>query len=529
MDGLALVSRWRERKWIGYAVALAGCAAGLLIRLGLGRLLVGAPFISFIPGILLATLAGGLWPGALAILLAAILADYFLIVPAGLGLLWPSGWVVIGAFMVISGIMVVLIDFATSTAARLAESTRLLRLANDTLEERIAARTADLMQAEAQLRQSQKMEAVGQLTGGLAHDFNNLLTAISGSLELLATRLAQGRTGDLGRYIHEAQAAAKRAAGLTHRLLAFSRRQTLDPKPTDINRLVAGMEDLIRRTVGPGITVDVVRGAGLWTALVDPNQLEHGLLNLCINASDAMPAGGRLVIETANRTMEGAGQIRDLPAGDYVSLSVSDNGTGMPPDVVARAFDPFFTTKPIGQGTGLGLSMLYGFVRQSGGQVRIDSELGQGSHVRIYLPRHGGQAELPEAAGASAPIGRAGFGQAVLVVDDEPTVRMVVTEVLEDLGYQALAAPDGLAGLDILRGGGRVDLLITDVGLPGMNGRQLADAARGLRPGLKVLFITGYAETALISHGQLEPGMQVLTKPFALDNLAARIRDMIAA
>jgi len=525
-----MVSRWRARKWIGYAVALAGCGMALLIRLALGRLLVGAPFITFIPVILLATLAGGLVTGALAILISAILADDFLIAPTGLSLLWPSGWVVIGAFVIITGIMVVLIDFAISTAARLAESTRLLRIANDTLEERIAARTAELMQAEAQLRQSQKMEAVGQLTGGLAHDFNNLLTAISGSLELLATRLVQGRTGDLGRYILEAQAAAKRAAGLTHRLLAFSRRQTLDPKPTDINRLVTGMEDLIRRTVGPGITVEVVRGAGLWTALVDPNQLEHGLLNLCINGSDAMPAGGRLVIETANRAMDdAAARVPDLAAGDYVCLSVKDNGTGMPADVVARAFDPFFTTKPIGQGTGLGLSMLYGFVRQSGGQVRISSEIGQGSEVCIYLPRHRGQVALPETAGAIAAVARANDGQTVLVVDDEPTVRMVVTEVLEDLGYQALQAADGPAGMDILRGNGRVDLLITDVGLPGMNGRQLADAARGLRPGLKVLFITGYAETALTSHGQLEPGMQVLTKPFALDHLAVRIQDMITA
>ncbi len=347
---------------------------------------------------------------------------------------------------------------------------------------------------------------------------------------MLQTRLTQGRTGDLKRYIDEAQAAAKRAAALTHRLLAFSRRQTLDPKPTDINRLVAGMEDLIRRTVGPGITVEVVRAAGLWTALVDPHQLEHGLLNLCINGSDAMPAGGRLVIETANRAMDdGACQIRDLPAGDYVSLCVSDNGTGMPPDVVARAFDPFFTTKPIGQGTGLGLSMLYGFVRQSGGQVRIYSEPGQGSNVCVYLPRHRGQAVPPEPAAAIAPLHRADHGQTVLVVDDEPTVRMLVTEVLEGLGYLALEAAAGPAGLDILRGAGRIDLLVTDVGLPGMNGRQLADAARGLRPGLKVLFITGYAENALISHGHLEPGMQVLTKPFALDGLAARIKDMIAA
>jgi len=387
-----------------------------------------------------------------------------------------------------------------------------------------------LAQAEDQLRQSQKMEAVGQLTGGLAHDFNNLLVSISGSLELMQTRVAQGRIKDLDRYIHAAQGGAKRAAALTHRLLAFSRQQTLDPKPTNVNRLVSGMEELIRRTVGPEIAVEVAGAAGLWNTLIDPSQLENALLNLSINARDAMPRGGKLTIETGNRWLdERAARERELPCGQYVSLCVSDNGTGMAPDVIARAFDPFFTTKPIGHGTGLGLSMIYGFARQSGGQVRIYSEPGQGAMVCLYLPRHQGNADQADVPAELSDAPRAGYGETVLVVDDEPAVRMLVTEVLEDRGYTAIEAADGSAGLRVLQSNARMDLLVTDVGLPGgMNGRQVAEAARLARPGLKVLFITGYAENAVLSHGHLDSGMQVLTKPFAMEALANRIKDMIS-
>ena len=391
-------------------------------------------------------------------------------------------------------------------------------------------RQAELEAAQDALRQSQKMEAVGQLTGGLAHDFNNLLAGISGSLELLQARVAQGRIGDLDRYLAAAQGASKRAAALTHRLLAFTRRQTLDPKPTDVNRLAAGMEELIRRTVGPQVVVEIVGAGGLWTTLVDPNQLENALLNLCINARDAMPDGGRLTIETANRWLDDrTARQRDLPAGQYVSLCVSDTGMGMTPEVVRRAFDPFFTTKPIGMGTGLGLSMIYGFVQQSGGQARIYSEAGQGAMVCLYLPRHHGEAACEEANAELAGAPRAGQGETVLVVDDEPTVRMLVTEVLEDLGYTAIEAADGPAGLKVLRSDARIDLLVTDVGLPGgMNGRQVADAGRAVRPGLKVLFITGYAENAVVGNGHLDPGMHVLTKPFAMEALASRIKELIA-
>ena len=406
-----------------------------------------------------------------------------------------------------------------------------LRTLNETLEIRVAERSAELMQAEEKLRQSQKMEAVGQLTGGLAHDFNNLLAGISGALELMETRIAQGRLRELDRYLVAAQGAAKRAAALTHRLLAFSRRQTLAPRPVDVNQLIDGLTELIQRTVGPGIQVETVGAAGLWPALVDPSQLENSLLNLCINARDAMPKGGRITIETANRWMDREiARAQDLPEGQYLSLCVTDTGVGIPPEVAARVFEPFFTTKPIGQGTGLGLSMIYGFARQSGGQVRLYSEVGQGTTLCIYLPRYLGEAPAAEGLATRLDVAGTSQGETVLIVDDEPTVRMLVMDILEDLGYAVIEAADSLTGLKILQSDVHLDLLITDVGLPGgMNGRQMADAGRQSRPGLKTLFITGYAENAAIGNGHLDPGMEILTKPFAVDALAARVREMMGA
>lgn len=406
----------------------------------------------------------------------------------------------------------------------------MLRNLTDQLEQRVNERSAELLKAEEALRQAQKMEAVGQLTGGLAHDFNNLLAGISGALELIAIRHARGQPADIQRYLDAAQSAVKRAAALTHRLLAFSRRQTLDPKPTDVNRLVGGMEELIRRTVGPAIALKVIGAGGLWLTLVDPSQLENALLNLCINARDAMPQGGRITIETANQWLDGpTARTHDLPEGHYLSLCVTDTGTGMPPDIVSRVFEPFFTTKPIGQGTGLGLSMIYGFAKQSGGQVRIHSEVGNGTTVGIYLPRHDVDIEVDDTGIPMQPRLRSEQGETVLVVDDEPTVRMLVMEVLQELGYSAIEAADSVSGLKILESDVRIDLLISDVGLPGgMNGRQMADAARRTRPDLKVLFITGYAENAAVGNGLLERGMAVVTKPFALDVLRARVQEMLA-
>lgn len=417
----------------------------------------------------------------------------------------------------------------TWAAVERARAEAALREANERLEQRLATGLTEREAIEETLRQSQKMEAVGQLTGGLAHDFNNLLTVISVNLELLEAQVAEGRFDELDRFIGAALGATGRAAALTHRLLAFSRRQTLDPKPINADRLVAEMQELVRRTVGPEIKVEVVGTPGLWPALADPNQLENALLNLCINARDAMPDGGRLTIETANVSLdESAAWGRDMTPGQYVALAVTDTGTGMTPDVIAHAFDPFFTTKPIGMGTGLGLSMIYGFAKQSGGQVRIHSAVDQGTTLRIYLPRHWEKARREPAQWDSSKSPRAGIGETFLIVDDEPMVRMAIATVLKGLGYAAIEASDGASGLKVLQTDERIDLLITDVGMPGgMNGRQLADAARLARPGLKVLFITGYAENAAIGDGQLEPGMHVLTKPFAMKVLANRIKAII--
>ena len=381
---------------------------------------------------------------------------------------------------------------------------------------------------EEMLRQSQKMEAVGQLTGGLAHDFNNLLTGMMGNLELLQMRLSRGRTDDLDRFISAAQGAGRRAASLTQRLLAFSRRQTLDPRPTDVAALVRGMEELLRRTVGPHFEIDVVDAPDLWPAMIDGTQLESAVLNLCINARDAMPEGGRITIEAANKRLdERAARQHDIDPGEYLSICVTDSGTGMEPQVIERAFEPFFTTKPIGQGTGLGLSMVYGFARQSGGQVRIYSEVGMGTTICIYLPRHDGEA-VSDVADNAAFHEIKGSGETILVVDDEATIRHLIDEVLDEQGYTVIGAGDGAAGIKVLQSGARIDLLITDVGLPnGMNGRQVADAARSLRPGLKVLFITGYAENAAVGNGHLEPGMELLTKPFTIEALSLKVAQIL--
>lgn len=390
-----------------------------------------------------------------------------------------------------------------------------------------------LARAEEQLRQSQKMEAIGQLTGGIAHDFNNLLAGIIGSLELMQRRIAAGRLDALDRYSSMAITSAQRAAALTQRLLAFARRQPLDPKHVEANRLVASTEDLLRRTLGPSIDLEMVLAGGLWPTLCDPNQLENAILNLAINARDAMPQGGRLTIETANAHLDDAyvrTQGGDVRPGQYIALSVTDTGIGMERDVIERAFDPFFTTKPTGQGTGLGLSMLYGFIKQSEGHVRIYSELGRGTTFKLYLPRHrgGGDIDFAETATDGAAALRAEAGETVLVVDDEAAVRVLVIETLEELGYAAIEAADGSSGLRILQSAVRIDLLVTDVGLPGLNGRQLADAARVGRPGLRVLFMTGYAHNAAVGNGSaLEPGMEIISKPFALDTLAKKIRAMI--
>ena len=418
-----------------------------------------------------------------------------------------------------------------------------LRNLNETLEERVSARTEQLAQAnqrlqnemfereraEDALRHAQKMEAVGQLTGGIAHDFNNMLTGIIGSLDLMQRYIADGRADEIGRFTEAAVSSANRAAALTHRLLAFSRRQSLDRKTLNVNELIHSLEDLIRRTKGDPIELTLRLADNVWPISTDVSQLENALLNLVINARDAMPEGGELLIETANVYLDGNDitTLEPVKAGDYLMLAVSDNGTGMTPSVRAKAFDPFFTTKPIGQGTGLGLSMIYGFAQQSGGHVSLDSLPNQGTCVRLYLPRLNLlEPERPVVETLSAAP-TATCGETVVVVEDDPAVRMLVLDLLKELGYLAHEAADASAALPLLESELRVDLLVTDVGLPGMNGRQLAEIARQHRPGLKVLFMTGYAQKAAERQGFLENGMDMVAKPFSIEVLANKIREMI--
>ena len=419
-----------------------------------------------------------------------------------------------------------------------------LRNLNETLEERVSARTEQLAQAnqrlqnemfereraEDALRHAQKMEAVGQLTGGIAHDFNNMLTGIIGSLDLMQRYIADGRANEIGRFTEAAVSSANRAAALTHRLLAFSRRQSLDRKQLNVNELIHSLEDLIRRTKGDQIELKLQLADDLWPVSTDVSQLENALLNLVINARDAMPEGGELLIETVNVYLDGSDitTLEPVKAGDYLMLAVSDNGTGMTPSVRSKAFDPFFTTKPIGQGTGLGLSMIYGFAQQSGGHVSLDSLPGQGTCVRLYLPRlYALEPEHPPANPVEPPA-HLPSGETVVVVEDDPAVRMLVLDLLKKLGYRAFEAEDAKSALPLLESDLRVDLLVTDVGLPGMNGRQLAEVARQHRPGLKVLFMTGYAQKAAERQGFLEDGMDMVAKPFAIELLASKIRTMIS-
>jgi signal transduction histidine kinase/DNA-binding response OmpR family regulator len=404
---------------------------------------------------------------------------------------------------------------------------RELHALNTRLEERVGEEMAKRGKAEDALRQAQKMEAVGQLTGGVAHDFNNLLTVIIGGLDTIR-RCRPGDEARMTRALDMALQGAQRAASLTGRLLAFSRRQPLDPAPVDLNIMVRDMTELLHRTLGEQIELEGVLAPRLWTVEVDQNQLESAILNLAVNARDAMPEGGKLTIETANTELDEryAAQDSEVIPGQYVALSVSDCGSGMSPDILGRVFEPFFTTKEVGRGTGLGLSMVYGFVKQSGGHVTVYSEEGEGTTVRLYFPRLHADARVQEPVPeASAP--RSSEGEVVLVVEDNDDVRAYSVQILEELGYTVIQAADADHALPILAGDAAIDLLFTDVVLPGRSGRAIADQARTLRPGLKVLFTTGYSRNAIVHHGRLDAGVQLITKPFTFDQLAVRVRDIL--
>ncbi|MBX3480013.1 MAG: response regulator [Caulobacter sp.] len=413
---------------------------------------------------------------------------------------------------------------------RMADLDRLNRTLEDKVADRTAALEAEMANralAEDALRQSQKMEAVGQLTGGIAHDFNNMLTGVIGGLDIVRRRLDSGRLEDVGRFMDGATASAQRAAALTQRLLAFSRRQSLDPRPLDVNALAVSLEELLRRTVRENIALDIRTGADVKSVVADANQLESAILNLAINARDAMPDGGRLTVETSVVAFDADEAAADfgVKPGRYVLIAVSDTGVGMAPELLEKVFEPFFTTKPIGEGTGLGLSMVYGFARQSGGVVRIESRPGAGTVVNLYLPAT--DDDEGEARPADAKARRAGAGQTVLVVEDDASVRMLVREVLADLAYTVIEAGDADAAIPVLASDQPVQLMVSDVGLPGMDGRRLAELARTHRPSLPILFVTGYAENATVRADFLGDNMSMITKPFSLEVLAAKINEMI--
>lgn len=393
--------------------------------------------------------------------------------------------------------------------------------------ERIIEEAAHRGQLEEQLRQAQKMEAIGQLTGGLAHDFNNMLAVIMGSLNLLKRRLARGE-GNLDQFIEAAIDGVERAAALTQRLLAFSRQQPLAPQPTDINKFVAGISDLLRRTLGESVQLETVLAGGLWRTRIDPSQLENAILNLAVNSRDAMPDGGRLTIETGNYYLDEqyASQHVEVPEGQYVLVSITDTGNGMSQDTIARAFDPFFSTKGPGKGTGLGLSQVHGFVKQSGGHIKIYSEIGRGTTVKIYLPRFYGAATEAEVE-RSEPVKYGNPNEIVLVVEDEERARQVSCQILQELGYTVLEAADAARALEIIKARADIALLFTDIVMPNMNGRELAVEAQRLRPDITVLYTTGYTKNAIVHNGTVDPGVLLISKPFSLDRLAAMVRRAI--
>jgi signal transduction histidine kinase/ActR/RegA family two-component response regulator len=521
----------RQRPWLAYSLAIVLALIALIIRLMLGTALTGYPFLTFVGAVMITAFLGGAGSGVMTATLSFFLAEYFLIVPlGGRGAHWPMMLVVALVYGVLTGTIIAIIHGMQKASAAERRSEAALRTLNVELEERIAIRTEELRaemagRAEAlgRIRQMQKMDSLGQLTGGISHDFNNMLSVIIGSLDMARRRLA---TGDIARAedaIDNASEGAQRAALLTAQLLAFSRRQPLAPQPIDANRLVSGMSEMLRRTIGEHIRIETTLPDGLWHAFADPGQLESAIVNLAVNARDAMPDGGTLTIQTANAELDDEATPANPDAAHYVMIAVGDTGCGMAPDVAAKAFDPFYTTKSVGKGTGLGLSQVYGYVKQSGGHVKIVSDVDRGTIVRIYLPRHRG--EMPLAAPAPDPVELAPVDpdRVVLVVEDEPQVRHVTVEALRTLGYSVIEVDNGAHAIALLETEPAIGLLFTDMVMPGMNGRQLADIVRARWPGMPILFTTGYMRDAMPHDGIVDPGISFLPKPFTLDQLARTV------
>jgi signal transduction histidine kinase/CheY-like chemotaxis protein len=520
----------RDHRWFGFVFGLFAVGAAYSIRVLLGPMALNFPFVIFIPFVVLTTFLGGIAPGIMAAVLSGVLADLTLIAPAGsIWPSWPEGWSAMFFYALTVGIDIALIQGMISANLRALVAERDLRTLNEGLEREVETRTGERDRAQDALRQSQKMESLGQLTGGIAHDFNNMLAIVIGNLDMARRHLKKSEIA-VEPYLERAREGAARAAILTERLLAFSRQTPLSPKVINLNQRVATMSELLHRTLGERISLETVLAGGLWLTNVDPNQIEAALLNLAVNARDAMPDGGKLTIETANVVLDAqytAAEV-DLAPGQYVMTAVTDLGTGIPSELLGKVFDPFFTTKPAGKGTGLGLSMVYGFAKQSGGHVRIYSEVGKGTAVKLYLPRYFGSAvEANERVPEPAKLARALRSETVLVVEDDDRVRQMSCEALRELGYIVHEAASGEGALKAFGALERVDVLFTDVVMAGMSGRELADALQKQVPSLKVLYTTGYTRNAVVHNGVLDFGVALLSKPFTIETLALKMRTIL--
>lgn len=536
MDLLSATDWLRQRPGLTYPFAVAVVVFTFLMRFAAGDYLSGFPFLSFLPAILITSFIGGAGPGALAAILSGFIVQQFFVQPHNI--FWPvtfGQWIGLSTFIVNAFIIVGLMQAIIVSHGRQARLREELNDFNRKLEETVAQRTGELKRemdehaaAQAKVRQLQKMETIGQLTGGVAHDFNNMLAIIIGSLDLAQRRMNGKEDPRLLNSIQSARDGAQRAAVLTARLLAFSRQQPLAPEVIDTNRLVGGMSELLRRTLGEQIRIETVLAGGLWPTFADLSQLENAILNLSVNARDAMPDGGHLTIETANTELDDryARAHHEVEAGQYVMISITDTGTGMSHDVMERAFDPFYTTKGPGKGTGLGLSQVYGYVKQSRGHIKIYSEIDRGTTIKIYLPRHIGSNDARFLAASMAPIPHGSVEDTILVVEDDESVRSMTAESLRELGYTVLEASGDGKALETLETE-RVDLIFTDIVMPQMNGRQLADAVAEKWPDIRILYTTGYTRNAIVHNGVLDHGVSLLAKPFSLEQLAHKIREVL--
>lgn len=536
MDLLSATDWLRQRPAFTYPLAFAAVGLTFLLRLAASDYLSGFPFLSFLPAILFASFIGGAGPGLVAAMLAAFIVQQFFVEPHDA--FWPVSagqWVGLSTYFINAVIIVGLMEMIIVAHSRQSRLRDELNRFNERLEETVAQRTGELRHemeenaaAQAQVRQLQKMETIGQLTGGVAHDFNNMLAIIIGNLDLAQRRLTGNEDPRLLNSIQNAKDGAQRAAVLTARLLAFSRQQPLAPEMIDVNKLVGGMSELLRRTLGEHIRIETVLAGGLWPSFADLSQLENAMLNLAVNARDAMPGGGHLTIETANTELDEryARMHSEVDAGQYVMISITDTGTGMSPDVIERAFDPFYTTKGPGKGTGLGLSQVYGYIKQSRGHIKIYSEIDRGTTVKIYLPRHVGLADARSSAGAQ-PIPQGSASDTILVVEDDEHVRTMTADSLHELGYTVLQAASGTEALLLLEENAAVDLVFTDIVMPEMSGRQLADVVQEKWPAIRILYTTGYTRNAIVHNGVLDHGVSLLAKPFSLEQLAHKIRDIL--